>query len=106
MGSGKKKEKGTSYLSYPVRWQIIALSILCLLHHNDISLCRSFETNSYLSRRKQRHRHCVCVLHIALFFLPVDIHHTQCPCRFLLLKRYKLCGHNTTTHKYYIIVIQ
>ena len=29
--------------------------------------------------------------------LPVDIQHTQCPCRFflLLVERYKLCGRNT-----------
>ena len=45
---------------------------------------------------------CVCVLHIKLFFLPVDIQHTQCPCRFLLLERYRLCGHKTTTQRYYI----
>ena len=25
---------------------------------------------------------CVCVLHIKPFFLPVDIQHNQCPCRF------------------------
>ena len=32
---------------------------------------------------------CVCVLHIKPVFLPVDIQHTQCPCRFFLLQRYK-----------------
>ena len=28
----------TSYLSYPVRWQVMAL----LLHYNVVSLCRGF----------------------------------------------------------------
>ena len=28
----------------------------------------------------------VCVLHIKPFFLPVNIRHTQCPCRFFLLE--------------------
>ena len=41
------------------------------------------------------------VLHIKPFFLyrvgPVNIQHTPCPSRFFLLKRYKLCGHETTT---------
>ena len=31
-------------------------------------------------------------------FLPVDIQHTQCPCRFIPDRySYKLCGHKTTT---------
>ena len=34
-----------------------------------------------------------CVLQIKPFFLPVDIQHTQCPCRFFLLERHKLCCH-------------
>ena len=25
---------------------------------------------------------CVCVLHMKPFFLPIDIQHNQCPCRF------------------------
>ena len=49
---------------------------------------------------------CVCVLHIKPFFPPVDIQHIQCPCRFFLLKRYKLSGHKTTTRRYYYIVMQ
>ena len=32
----------------------------------------------------------VCVLHIEPFFLLVDIQHTQCPCQFFLLEKYKL----------------
>ena len=39
---------------------------------------------------------CAC-FHIKPLFVPVDIQHTQCPCRFFLLERYKLCGHKTTT---------
>ena len=39
----------------------------------------------------------VCVLPTKPFFLPVDIRHTQCPCRFVLLERHKFCGHKTTT---------
>ena len=39
----------------------------------------------------------VCVLHIKPFFLLVDIQHNQCPCRFFILARHKLCGHTTTT---------
>ena len=34
----------------------------------------------------------MCV-HIKPFFLPVDIQHTQCPCRFFIRERYKLCRH-------------
>ena len=33
----------------------------------------------------------MCVLHIKPSFLPVDIQHTQCPCRFFILKRYQFC---------------
>ena len=36
--------------------------------------------------------HPVCVLDIKLTFLLV-IQHTQCPCRWFTLERYKLCGH-------------
>ena len=47
----------------------------------------------------------VCVVHIKPFFLPVDIQHTQCPCRFFLLEWYKLCGHKkNTTQRYYIVM--
>ena len=49
-------------------------------------------------------RGCVCVLHIKPFFLPVDIQHTQCSCRFFLLERCKLCGHKPTTQRYYIVI--
>ena len=38
----------------------------------------------------------VCVLHIKAFFRPVDIQHTQCPCRFFILERYELCGPRPT----------
>lgn len=31
---------------------------------------------------------CACVVHIKPSFLPVDIHHTQCPCRVAVLKRH------------------
>ena len=47
----------------------------------------------------------VWVLHIKPFFQPVDIQHTQCPCRFFLLERYKLCDHKTATHRYYHIIV-
>ena len=30
---------------------------------------------------------CVCVLHIKPFFLPIDIQHNQCPCRFFNPRR-------------------
>ena len=46
---------------------------------------------------------CVWVLHIKPFFQPVDIQLTQCPCRFFLLERYKLCGHKTTAQRYYLV---
>ena len=36
----------------------------------------------------------VCVLHIKPFFLPVDIQHTQCPCRFFLLEIYTSSTYN------------
>ena len=40
----------------------------------------------------------VCVLRIYLdrFFLPVDIQHNQCPCRFFYPS---LCGHKTTKQR-------
>ena len=44
----------------------------------------------------------MCVPHNKPFFVPVDIQHTQCPCRFFL-ERYKLCGHKITTQGYYIL---
>ena len=50
------------------------------------------------------HNLCVWVLHTKPFFQPVDIEHTQCPCRFFILERYKLCGHKTTTQRYDIVM--
>ena len=48
---------------------------------------------------------CVSVHHInRSFYVPVDIQHTQCPCRFFPLERYKLCGYKTTTQRFYIVV--
>ena len=50
---------------------------------------------------------CVCVLHIKTpVFLPVDTQHTQCPCRFFFLERYKLCDHKTTTQRYHVVMYQ
>ena len=47
----------------------------------------------------------VFVIHIKKpVFLPIDIQHTQCPCRFFLLGRYELCGHKTTTQRYHIVM--
>ena len=49
---------------------------------------------------------CVCVPHVKPFLLPVDIQHTQCPCRFFLLERYKVCGHKQSiTIRVLILVI-
>ena len=45
-------------------------------------------------------------LNIKPFFLPVGVKHTQCPGRFLLLERYKLYGHKTTTTQRNYIVMQ
>ena len=44
---------------------------------------------------------CLC---LKPFLLPIDIQHTQCPCRFLLLEKCKLCGHKTTTYRCYRVL--
>ena len=40
---------------------------------------------------------CVCSLRYTrchrFFYLPIDIQHIKCQCRFFILERYKLCGH-------------
>ena len=50
------------------------------------------------------HKTALYVLHVKPFFLPVDIQHTHCPCRFFLLERCKLCGHENMIQGYYIVV--
>ena len=37
-------------------------------------------------------RACVCSSHYTVVLL-IDIQHNQCPCRFIILESYKLCGH-------------
>ena len=71
----------------------------------NVQLCRSFVTTELVSQEIARTLGVVdvCVVHIKPFFLSVNIQHTQCPCRFFLLERYKLCGHKTTTQRYYIL---
>lgn len=32
-----------------------------------------------------------CVLHVKALLLPIGIWHIQCPCRFFILERHKLC---------------
>ena len=50
----------------------------------------------YISRRRNRYGHWVCVLRTKPFFLPVDIQYTQCPRWFFILERCKFCGHKAT----------
>ena len=45
----------------------------------------------------------VCVLHIKPFFLPVDIRHNQCPCRFFNPRRdTSSSGHKATPMRYFV----
>jgi len=54
-------------------------------------------SNNYFSRVLVPVYRLLKVLRIKPSFLPVDIQHTQCPCRFFILERYQFCGHKTTT---------
>lgn len=45
---------------------------------------------------------CVFFAWNCSLYLPVDTQHTLYPRRFFILQRYELCGHNTTSQRYYI----
>ena len=57
---------------------------------NSCSIPEYYPGNMY-------HGRSVFVLHIKPFFIPVDIHHTQCPCRFVLLELQALWSQNHDT---------
>ena len=54
------------------------------------------------TRMTQRGRLCICVLFTLMFFLPVDIQHTQCPCRVFLLEKYFVQALWSQKHDRYI----
>ena len=61
----------------------------------------------FLSSRRHPAYICtypVCILQFKLFFLPLDIQHTQYPCGFFLLERHKLCGHTTMPQRCYVVM--
>ena len=74
------------------------LYYICYLYYNYITPAQYMK----VSRVPDLPHTGVCVLPIEPYFLPVDIELTQCPCRFFLLERFNLCGHKTTTQRYYI----
>ena len=82
--AGKKYMKGAPAGTEALSTSIFVSVVLCII---DYGSCR--KSNTILVY--------VCVLHIKPFFLPVDIQHSQSPCRFFLLERCKFCGHKTTT---------
>ena len=89
-GSVHQKRIGDAIVVVYIQQQLYGFLWFILVEHTRYYFCNRLST--YTLHAKE----LVCVLYIKRFFLLVEIQHTQCPRRFLVLERYQLRRHKTT----------